>query len=197
MNNGEKTCHQVKSYKICCKSSFNVKSTENTVKDTRFTQISTTFNPSHFSSSRSWKNIEIGLDLEKSKERRFYFWGNTFLGTFLEWHMFQESESRSESSQNRDALKTQKLIDYLTYLYYPLDYFLPSSIWVKNKEFNFSQFDTFNFVICVKVSCCDKFSAYTTESKQNNTTSRYFTCTCTVNSTRKHLKNDYLFDKTL
>ena len=76
----------IKWYKI---SSFNTKSTENTVKDTRFTQISTTFNPSHCSSSRSWKNIEMGLVLEKFKKRRFYFWGNTFLETFLEWHMFQ------------------------------------------------------------------------------------------------------------
>ena len=156
MNNGEKTFHQVKSYKICCKSSFNVKSTENTVKDARFTQISTTFNPSHFSSSRSWKNIEIGLDLEKSKERRFYFWGNTFLGTFLEWHMFQESESRSESSQSRDALKTQKIIHNIPLL--PIGLF--SAIFniskksVKNKKFKFSQFDTMTPLILWYVSEC-------------------------------------------
>ena len=109
-----------------------------------------------------------------------------------------ESESRAESSQNRDALKTQKLI-VINIPLLPIGLFsaifnIGKRLW-KNKEFKFSQFDTFNFVICVRLSCCDKFSAYTTESKQNNTTSRY--STCTVNTTRKHFKNDYSFDKTL
>ena len=207
MNNGEKTCHQVKSYKICSgvftesnsdlrelisvgvsicnttSSSFNVKSTENTVKDTRFTQISTTFNPSHCSSSRSWKNIEIGLVL-KNQRKKVLFLRKHIFGNLSRMTYVSESESRSESSQNRDALKTQKLIHNIPLL--PVGLFssifnISKKIW-KNKEFKFSQFDTFNFVICVRVSCCDKFSAYTTESRKNNITSRY--STCTVNSTK-------------
>ena len=123
---------------------------------------------------------------------RKYIFGNLSRMTYV-----SESESRSESSQNRDALKTQKFIHNIPLLpigLFPAIFNISKKSW-KNKEFKFSQFDTFNFVICVRVSCCDKFSAYTTESKQNNTTSRY--STCTVNSTRKHLKIDYLFDKTL
>ena len=135
MNNGEKTCHQVKSYKICCKSSFNVKSTENTVKDTRFTQISTIFNPSHCSTSRRL-NIEIALILENQRKEslvlRKHIFGNLSSMTYV-----SESELRSESSQNRDALKNL----YITYLFYPLGYFLPSSIlvkkWGKIKNSNF------------------------------------------------------------
>ena len=193
MNNGEKTCHHVKSYKICSgvsaatesngnsdlrelpsgvkcnttSSSFNTKSTENTVKDTRFTQISTIFNPSHCPTSRKL-NIEIALVLENQRKESLVLRKHIF-GNFSRMTYVSESESRFESSQNRDTLKTQKLIHNIPLL--PIGLF--SAIFNiskkvgRNKEFKFSQFDTFNFVICVRVSCCDKFSAYTTESKQN------------------------------
>ena len=137
MNNGEKTCHQVKSYKICCKSSFNVKSTENTVKDTRFTQISTIFSPSHCSSSRRL-NIEIALVLENQRKEALVLRKHIF-GNFSRMTYVSESESRSESSQNRDALKTQKLIHNIPLL--PIGLFsailnISKKLW-KNKEFNF------------------------------------------------------------